>query len=158
MIFVPDVCYFCGLCAHVWCAGTCGFYSSKHEDIRRYPNLKKITKTRRCNSSCSWRIYLFEEKSNTKRKKFLLFYLHHKNELISANTHPNVMKPKQDVTCNTYYTQLYVTSDYILKNYRSPNENFMISSDYREYLKKSSEVNQKRFNISLQTYFGFTSF
>ena len=37
----------------------------------------------------------------------------HKNELMSANTHQNVMTPKYDV--NAYYAHLWFTSDDFLR-------------------------------------------
>ena len=47
----------------------------------------------------------------------------HKNELMSANTHQNVMKPKYDV--NGYQARLWFTSDDFLENFRWPDENIM---------------------------------
>ena len=78
-------------------------------------------------------------------------------ELISANNHQIVMKPKYDV--NGLLRRLWFTSDDFLEKNRWPDENFMKKScGSRKVFKKSSEVNQRRFNISLETYFGFITF
>ena len=47
----------------------------------------------------------------------------HKNELMSANTHQNVIKPKYDV--NEYFAHPYFTIDDFLKNFLSPDENIL---------------------------------
>ena len=46
----------------------------------------------------------------------------HKNELMSANTHQNVMKPKYDV--NGYQAHPWFTSDDFLKNFQNRDDFF----------------------------------
>ena len=68
-----------------------------------------------------WWFFLFEEKKLQKEKNFVLLCIAHKNEIMSANNHQNVMKQKYVV--NEYYAHLWFTSDDFLKNFRSPDEN-----------------------------------
>ena len=63
-IFVPDVFIFCAFCVYVWCAPTCGSYSSEVGDDPRYPNLEKISRITRCSLLWSRAIFLFEEKKS----------------------------------------------------------------------------------------------
>ena len=51
----------------------------------------------------------------------------YKSELMSANSHQNVMKPKYDV--NGMLAHLWFTSDDFLKNFRGPDENFLKCHD-----------------------------
>ena len=75
-------------------------------------------------------------------------------ELISANNHQIVIKLKYDV--NELFKRLWFTFDDLLEKNRWPDENFMKKScGSRKVFKKSSEVNQRRFNNSLTSYFGF---
>ena len=62
----------------------------------------------------------------------------HKNELMPANTHQNVMKPKYDV--KGYYAHLWFTSDDFLKNFRSPDENIL---KFHDIFIRPSELFQK---------------
>ena len=70
----------------------------------------------------------------------------HKNELMSANAHQNVMKPKYDV--NGYYAHHWFTSDDFLKNFRTPDENilkfhdiFILASElFQKVIKSESET------------------
>ena len=161
MIFVPDVCYFCAFCVHVRCAPTCGSYSPKHGDIPRYPNLAKIWKIRRSSSLRSRVIFLFEEKKMSKNSKMSF-----------CSIWVTKMNLYQQITIrmlwnrNMMLTDIMRTSGLLLMTFWKIFDrrmklfwNFMIfSSGHRNYPKKSSEVNQRRFDISLETYFGFMTF
>ena len=57
---------------------------------------------------------------------------------MSANTHQNVMKLEYDV--NGYYAHLWSTSDYFLKNFRSPDENIL---KFHDIFIRASELSQK---------------
>ena len=62
----------------------------------------------------------------------------HKDELMSANTHQNVLKPKYVV--NGYYAHLWFTSDDFLKIFRSPDENIL---KFHDIFIRASELSQK---------------
>ena len=71
----------------------------------------------------------------------------HKNELMSANTHQNVIKPKYDV--NGYYAHLWFTSDDFLKNFRSPDENIL---KFHDIFIRASELSQKVIRSEPETF------
>ena len=70
----------------------------------------------------------------------------YKNELMSANTHQNILKPEYDV--NGYYAHLWFTSDDFLKNFRSPDENIL---KFHDIFIRASELSQKLIGSETET-------
>ena len=63
-------------------------------------------------------------------------------ELISANNHQIVMRPKYDV--NELLKHLWFTSDDFLKNFWSPDENISEFHDiFHQVIEKFSKIHQK---------------
>ena len=158
---MPDVCYFCASCVHVWYAPTCGSYSPEHGDIPRYPNLAKIPKIRRCSSLRSRVIFLFEEKKMSKNSKmsFCSIWVTKMNLCQQITIRMLWNRNMMLTDCMRLSESLLMIFWKIFDGRMKIFWNFMtFSSGHRNCAKKSSEVNQRRFNISLETYFGLITF
>ena len=161
MIFVPDVCNFCAFCVHVWCAPTRVSYSPEHGDIPRYPNLAKIPKIRRYSSLWSGVIFLFEEKKMSKKLKMSFCSVSVTKVNLSQQITIRMLWNRNMMltSCMRPSGSLLMIFWKIFDGRMKIFWNFMtFSSGHRKYRKKSSEVIQGRFNISLETYFGFMTF
>ena len=71
----------------------------------------------------------------------------HKNELMSANTHQNVMKLEYDI--NEYFAHPYLTTDDFLKNFLSPDENIL---KFHDIFIRASELYQKVIRSEPETF------